>query len=167
MTATRTIPCRARKTPSCIKRYESLALRTKDVWFVGRLATYRYYNMDQVVARRCHCMPDLAARLRLMKPPISAGRRAPFWARISGSADPANRSREVGGDAGRLEVQHSAAMGQFGRFDGMAAQRIPAGDAVTAACESGTRSRTRAGRPSRYTRPFSAMQSVRSNHSRA
>jgi UDP-galactopyranose mutase len=33
------------------KRYESLALRTKDVWFVGRLATYRYYNMDQVVGQ--------------------------------------------------------------------------------------------------------------------
>jgi UDP-galactopyranose mutase len=33
------------------KSYESLALRTKDVWFVGRLATYRYYNMDQVVGQ--------------------------------------------------------------------------------------------------------------------
>src|SRR3954449_10932109 len=32
-------------------RYENLALRTKDVWFVGRLATYRYYNMDQVVGQ--------------------------------------------------------------------------------------------------------------------
>ena len=31
--------------------YENLALRTKDVWFVGRLATYRYYNMDQVVGQ--------------------------------------------------------------------------------------------------------------------
>jgi UDP-galactopyranose mutase len=30
------------------KRYERLAQRTRDVWFVGRLATYRYYNMDQV-----------------------------------------------------------------------------------------------------------------------
>ncbi|MDB5513199.1 MAG: glf [Enterovirga sp.] len=33
------------------KRYERLALATPDVWFVGRLATYRYYNMDQVVAQ--------------------------------------------------------------------------------------------------------------------
>jgi UDP-galactopyranose mutase len=33
------------------KRYEDLALRTKDVWFAGRLATYRYYNMDQVVGQ--------------------------------------------------------------------------------------------------------------------
>ncbi len=25
--------------------------RMRDVWFVGRLATYRYYNMDQVVGQ--------------------------------------------------------------------------------------------------------------------
>jgi UDP-galactopyranose mutase len=33
------------------KRYEQLAHETRDVWFVGRLATYRYYNMDQVVGQ--------------------------------------------------------------------------------------------------------------------
>jgi UDP-galactopyranose mutase len=33
------------------KRYEALALATSDVWFVGRLATYRYYNMDQVTGQ--------------------------------------------------------------------------------------------------------------------
>lgn len=33
------------------KRYEHLAHATPDVWFVGRLATYRYYNMDQVVGQ--------------------------------------------------------------------------------------------------------------------
>lgn len=33
------------------KKYEALALSTRDVWFVGRLATYRYYNMDQVVGQ--------------------------------------------------------------------------------------------------------------------
>lgn len=31
------------------KRYEELAKREPDVTFVGRLAQYRYYNMDQVV----------------------------------------------------------------------------------------------------------------------
>ena len=30
-------------------RYEELAAAERDVSFVGRLATYRYYNMDQVV----------------------------------------------------------------------------------------------------------------------
>lgn len=32
------------------KRYEALAEQQSDVTFVGRLAQYRYYNMDQVVA---------------------------------------------------------------------------------------------------------------------
>jgi len=33
------------------KKYEALALETPNVRFVGRLATYRYYNMDQVVGQ--------------------------------------------------------------------------------------------------------------------
>jgi len=33
------------------RRYEKLAQATANVHFVGRLATYKYYNMDQVVAQ--------------------------------------------------------------------------------------------------------------------
>jgi UDP-galactopyranose mutase len=33
------------------KRYEALADETDGVTFVGRLATYRYYNMDQIVGQ--------------------------------------------------------------------------------------------------------------------
>jgi UDP-galactopyranose mutase len=33
------------------KRYQAAARELRGVWFVGRLATYRYYNMDQVVAQ--------------------------------------------------------------------------------------------------------------------
>ena len=33
------------------KKYEALADATPDVTFVGRLATYRYYNMDQIVGQ--------------------------------------------------------------------------------------------------------------------
>ncbi|MFA9200711.1 MAG: UDP-galactopyranose mutase [Cypionkella sp.] len=33
------------------KRYEALARAQDDVTFVGRLATYRYYNMDQIVGQ--------------------------------------------------------------------------------------------------------------------
>jgi UDP-galactopyranose mutase len=33
------------------KKYEALAERTPEVTFVGRLATYRYYNMDQVTGQ--------------------------------------------------------------------------------------------------------------------
>ena len=33
------------------KQYQALADQTSGVWFVGRLATYKYYNMDQVTAQ--------------------------------------------------------------------------------------------------------------------
>ena len=33
------------------KRYQALANEADNVHFVGRLATYRYYNMDQVVGQ--------------------------------------------------------------------------------------------------------------------
>jgi UDP-galactopyranose mutase len=43
------------------KRYEALALARPDVSFVGRLATYKYYNMDQV------CGQALATYRRLVE----------------------------------------------------------------------------------------------------
>jgi len=50
------------------KRYEALAAQQPDVWFVGRLATYRYYNMDQVVGQA------LATFARIQKSvPASSG----------------------------------------------------------------------------------------------
>jgi UDP-galactopyranose mutase len=33
------------------QKYDALAEAEANVWFVGRLATYRYYNMDQVVGQ--------------------------------------------------------------------------------------------------------------------
>jgi UDP-galactopyranose mutase len=33
------------------KKYAALANQLTNTYFVGRLATYRYYNMDQVVAQ--------------------------------------------------------------------------------------------------------------------
>lgn len=44
------------------KRYEALALAETDVTFVGRLATYRYYNMDQVVGQALSSYRRLAER---------------------------------------------------------------------------------------------------------
>lgn len=43
------------------KRYAELAAATPNVHFVGRLATYRYYNMDQVVAQALTLCKHLAA----------------------------------------------------------------------------------------------------------
>jgi UDP-galactopyranose mutase len=42
------------------KRYKLLAEETPDVTFVGRLATYKYYNMDQVVAQALSVFDRLA-----------------------------------------------------------------------------------------------------------
>jgi UDP-galactopyranose mutase len=39
------------ENPELFKRYEALADATDDVTFVGRLATYRYYNMVQIVGQ--------------------------------------------------------------------------------------------------------------------
>ena len=44
------------------KRYEALALAEPDAVFVGRLATYRYYNMDQVVGQALATYRRLKAR---------------------------------------------------------------------------------------------------------
>lgn len=33
------------------RKYEALAANMRNTWFTGRLATYKYYNMDQVVAQ--------------------------------------------------------------------------------------------------------------------
>ena len=44
------------------KQYEALADATPDVTFVGRLATYRYYNMDQVVGQALAAFRRLDAR---------------------------------------------------------------------------------------------------------
>lgn len=49
------------------KRYEALALARRDVSFVGRLATYRYYNMDQVTGQ------SLAAFRRLTRTSAVSG----------------------------------------------------------------------------------------------
>jgi UDP-galactopyranose mutase len=52
------------------KRYEALADATPDTWFVGRLATYRYYNMDQVVGQALATFERIQAAL----PPHPANR---------------------------------------------------------------------------------------------
>ena len=44
-------PIPREENQAMFKRYEALALAQSDVTFVGRLATYRYYNMDQVVGQ--------------------------------------------------------------------------------------------------------------------
>ncbi|MDP8922486.1 MAG: UDP-galactopyranose mutase [Chloroflexota bacterium] len=50
------------------KRYKALADATPNVHFVGRLATYKYYNMDQVVAQALATFERMTGARRL--PPV-------------------------------------------------------------------------------------------------
>jgi UDP-galactopyranose mutase len=55
------------------KKYEALALAAPDVSFVGRLATYRYYNMDQVTGQALAAFRRIAERdLRTVAPARAA-----------------------------------------------------------------------------------------------
>jgi UDP-galactopyranose mutase len=56
------------------KKYEALADSTPGVTFVGRLATYRYYNMDQVVGQALTAFRRLDAARR-----VEAGSRGSMW----------------------------------------------------------------------------------------
>ncbi|MEO8372496.1 MAG: UDP-galactopyranose mutase, partial [Candidatus Solibacter sp.] len=51
------------------KQYEALANATPGVHFTGRLATYKYYNMDQVVAQALTLCAKLvgASRAELLR----------------------------------------------------------------------------------------------------
>jgi UDP-galactopyranose mutase len=58
------------------KRYEALAATTPRLHFVGRLATYKYYNMDQVVAQALTLCSKLSGATRgelVRKPALFAG----------------------------------------------------------------------------------------------
>ncbi|MBV8834177.1 MAG: UDP-galactopyranose mutase [Acidobacteriaceae bacterium] len=54
------------------KRYAELASATRGVHFVGRLATYRYYNMDQVVAQALTLCKQLSAAPNFVVRPLAA-----------------------------------------------------------------------------------------------
>jgi UDP-galactopyranose mutase len=47
------------------KKYKSLADITPNIHFVGRLATYKYYNMDQCVAQALTVYKQIASKQRL------------------------------------------------------------------------------------------------------
>ena len=72
------------------KRYEALAREEPDVTFVGRLAQYRYYNMDQCVGAALQAakyvleklgQPTFDTASRVLSRPLSANVGAPLIAR--------------------------------------------------------------------------------------
>ncbi|HEX8655884.1 MAG TPA: UDP-galactopyranose mutase, partial [Hymenobacter sp.] len=56
-------------------KYKKLADETPNVHFVGRLATYKYYNMDQVVAQALTLYKKLTEKENAAKPvrPVISG----------------------------------------------------------------------------------------------
>jgi UDP-galactopyranose mutase len=58
------------------KKYEALADSTANVTFVGRLATYRYYNMDQIVGQALATFRRLDSRRKATAKPAA---RAAIW----------------------------------------------------------------------------------------
>jgi UDP-galactopyranose mutase len=61
-------PIPREENQALFKRYEALALAEPDVSFVGRLATYRYYNMDQVVGQALATYRRLKVKLSARTP---------------------------------------------------------------------------------------------------
>ena len=52
------------------QRYNELAALERNTLFVGRLAEYRYYNMDQVVARALMVFEKIISKIRRKKPGV-------------------------------------------------------------------------------------------------
>lgn len=66
------------------RKYEALANRMRHVFFVGRLATYRYYNMDQVVGQALATFKRIEETVPVVRPVHVPG-RAPMLATTNGA----------------------------------------------------------------------------------
>ena len=62
------------------RKYEALAQHRKDVNFVGRLATYKYYNMDQIVAQALATYAKIEGMTRKVATLISAASAVSVYA---------------------------------------------------------------------------------------
>ena len=58
-------PVPRRENAELYAKYKALADATLDVHFVGRLATYKYYNMDQIVGQALTTYAKMAGMKRL------------------------------------------------------------------------------------------------------
>jgi UDP-galactopyranose mutase len=54
-------PVPRKENAALYKKYQNLADQLPHVYFTGRLATYKYYNMDQVVAQSLTLFKKIAA----------------------------------------------------------------------------------------------------------
>lgn len=58
------------------RKYQELAKESKDVYFVGRLATYKYYNMDQVVAQALTMFKKIISNEPIDTPMLNGKRKS-------------------------------------------------------------------------------------------
>ena len=70
-------PLPAPDAQALYRKYEALAQAEPRTSFVGRMATYRYYNMDQVVGMALAEFDRLAARVRAPAEAVTVGASAP------------------------------------------------------------------------------------------
>lgn len=54
-------PMPTKEAEEIYKRYQKEASSLKSVYFIGRLAEYRYYNMDQAVKRALELFQSLCS----------------------------------------------------------------------------------------------------------
>jgi UDP-galactopyranose mutase len=89
------------------RKYQMLAEAEPDVHFVGRLATYKYYNMDQVVAQALSLFDEIATaasepvRTETVRP--TGTRKATLPTLAVHAPDKASR-HTASGDGGSVEV---------------------------------------------------------------
>lgn len=78
------------------RKYQALVAERPDVHFAGRLATYKYYNMDQVVAQALTLFGKLAAR----EPVLNGYHRGIGGTKITSAPSVASSSSALAGKAG-------------------------------------------------------------------
>jgi UDP-galactopyranose mutase len=66
-------PVPRRENAEIYTKYKALADATPDVHFVGRLATYKYYNMDQIVAQALTTYAKISGERRAVAAAAGAG----------------------------------------------------------------------------------------------
>ncbi|MBD2234552.1 UDP-galactopyranose mutase [Phormidium tenue] len=96
------------------KQYKALADAEPGVHFVGRLATYKYYNMDQVVAQALALHAQLADRPTWHPKQASQPAKQPITPTSNGSNGNGNRAFKAASSNG---FNHSAAPVAAGKAD--------------------------------------------------
>ena len=90
------------------RKYAALAEQTPNVHFAGRLATYKYYNMDQVVAQALTLFNKLTtAESRIVSPTGEPARKSKVLVEVNGNGN--GHAKNNGNDNGHSETWNKRA----------------------------------------------------------